>query len=59
MDENFRDLCSDYLLCVSMVLDRKNQLNKTIAEIAEFEELQKVMETEILKEIQKEKKIIF
>ena len=53
-DENFRDLCSDYMLCLSMILDRKNEMNEYRAEIAEFEEIQQNLEAEILKEIMKE-----
>lgn len=53
-DENFRDLCSEYMLCASMILERKNQINKHLEEIAEFEELQRLMEEEILREILKE-----
>lgn len=52
-DENFRELCSDYLLCVSMILVRKNDIDKNREEIAEFQDLQKTMKVEILKEIQK------
>ena len=52
-DENFRELCSDYLLCVSMILVRKKEIDKNRAEIAEFEDLQKAMKVEILREIQK------
>ena len=53
-DENFRDLCSDYILCTSMVLERKKALNNSIDDIGEFEELQLELEKEILKEILKE-----
>ncbi len=53
-DENFRDLCSDYILCTSMVLERKKVLNNSIDDIGEFEELQHELEKEILKEILKE-----
>ncbi len=52
-DENFRDLCSDYLLCVSMILVRKKEIDKKKEEIAEFEDLQKTMKVDILREIQK------
>lgn len=50
-DENFRDLCSDYLLCISMVLERKNDINKKQEEITEFEDLQRNLKAEILNEI--------
>ena len=52
-DENFRELCSDYLLCDSMILVRKKEIDKNRAEIAEFEDLQKAMKVEIFREIQK------
>ena len=50
-DENFRDLCSDYILCISMILDRKNELNKNKEEIAEFEDIRQNLEAEILNKI--------
>ncbi|MCX7551262.1 hypothetical protein [Xanthomarina sp. F2636L] len=43
-DENFRDLCSDYMLCASMVLEDQ---------ILEYKELLRELEAEILKEILK------
>ena len=52
-DENFRELCSDYLLCVSMILVRKKEIDKNREEIAEFQDLQKTMKVEIFREIQK------
>jgi hypothetical protein len=52
-DENFRDLCSDYLLCISMILVRKNNIEYNKSEIGEFQHLKKDMKEEILKEIQK------
>ena len=52
-DENFRDLCSDYLLCISMILVRKNNIESDKMEIGEFQHLKKDMKEEILKEIQK------
>ncbi|MDW5290594.1 hypothetical protein [Formosa sp. PL04] len=50
-DENFRELCSDYILCLSMVLKRQEDITKHKEEIAEFEELQQNLEAEILNEI--------
>ena len=50
-NEDFRDLCSDYMLCLSMILDRKNERDKNKEEFAEFEELLQNLEAEILKEI--------
>lgn len=57
-NENFRELCADYILCTTMVLDRKNEMNKNTAEIAEFEDLQRNLEEEILKELKKSSDII-
>lgn len=51
-DQNFRDICSDYLLCSAMVLEKQNEGIKT-AEFAEFVALQKDMKAEILNEILK------
>ena len=56
-NEDFRDLCSDYLLCHTMILERKKFLEKNQVEIKEFEELQMSMELEIHKAIVKEKNI--
>jgi hypothetical protein len=50
-DENIRDLCSDYLLCVSMILVRKNEFNKSEKELAEFKDLLGNLKAEILNEI--------
>ena len=54
IDEDFRQLCFDYMLCISMISDRQEQLNKNIEEIAEFEEIESDMKQEILKEISRE-----
>ena len=51
-DQNLRDICSDYLLCSAMVLEKQNEGIKT-AEFAEFVALQKDMKAEILNEILK------
>ncbi len=51
-DQNFRDICSDYLLCSAMVLEKQNEGIKT-AEFAEFVALQKDMKAEILNKILK------
>ena len=56
VDENFRDLCKDYILCTSMVLKRKKENNKIVEETEELEELQREMEKEILHEIMRESK---
>lgn len=54
-NEDFRDLCSDYLLCNKMILERKKVLEKNQLEITEFQELQRSIEGEIYNEIVKEK----
>lgn len=48
-DGNFRDLCKDYILCASKVLDMKKELNKYNAQIEEYEVLQRQLEDELLK----------
>lgn len=53
-DENFRDLCLDHILCSAMVLERKKSLNKNIAYVEEYEELQRNLEQEILQKIMKD-----
>ncbi|GGG47239.1 hypothetical protein [Bizionia arctica] len=47
IDENFRDMCSDYMLCRSMVLERKNDRNINREEFADMEVLQRSLEEEI------------
>ncbi|PZX55584.1 hypothetical protein [Algoriphagus chordae] len=53
-DENFRDLCKDYLLCAGNVLEMKKKADSYSAEIEEYEELQRNLEQEILHIIIKE-----
>ena len=50
-DENFRDLCTDYILCSAMVLVRKKGTQIINEELAEFEVLQHDLLLEIDKEI--------
>ncbi|GGG47335.1 hypothetical protein GCM10010976_18430 [Bizionia arctica] len=51
-DENFRDLCSDYDLCTSMILQRKIAEHKNKAEINEYETLQLILKEDIIKVLQ-------
>ena len=47
-DENFRDLCSDYMLCAGSMQDMKKESNKYKEQIEEYEELQRDLQQEIL-----------
>jgi hypothetical protein len=51
--EDFRDLCKDYMLCASAVLDMKKDLNTHKKQIEEYEEVQQNLEQEILRMISK------
>lgn len=55
-DENFRDLCSDYILCAAMVQKMKKDPHSEIQIREEYEELQASLEEEILENIMKDKK---
>lgn len=48
-DASFRELCTDYILCASKILDFKTELVKYGAQIEEYEDLQRRLEQEILK----------
>lgn len=50
-DENFRDLCSDYILCAAMVRKMMNDLKKDNSSREEYEELQQNLEEEILQNL--------
>lgn len=52
-NEDFRDLCKDYILCASSVLDMKKDLNAYSEQIEEYEDLQLSLEQEILRMIAK------
>jgi len=54
-DENFRDLCSDYILCVAMVQKMKKQVDADKGSCEEYEELQQHLEEEILQNLMKGK----
>jgi hypothetical protein len=47
-DENFRDLCADYILCASRVRELKTELEIQPKKLEEYEELQHHLEEEIL-----------
>ncbi|MCG2462315.1 hypothetical protein K8352_16255 [Flavobacteriaceae bacterium F89] len=50
-DEDFRDLCKDYLLCASNVLEMKTEISNFSAQTREYEDLQRNLEQEILQMI--------
>ena len=54
-DENFRDLCSDYILCAVTVQNIKKQADADIESREEYEELQQHLEEEILQNLMKDK----
>jgi len=55
-DENFRDLCSDYILCVAMVQKMKKESHLDIQSREEYKELHESLEVEILQNIMSDKK---
>ena len=56
-DENFHDLCSDYVLCTSMLHKGQKELNIGNQKINEFKDLQRELENEIREEILKKSKL--
>lgn len=52
-DENFRELCSDYMLCAKSVQDIRDDLIRYKEQIKEYEEVKKNLEQEILRMIVK------
>jgi hypothetical protein len=54
-DASFRELCIDYILCASKILDLKMRLEECGDQIEEYEDLQRNLEEEILKMIVKKK----
>ena len=48
-DPSFRELCSDYMLCASQILELKSESGEHSAKLEEYEELQRNLEHEILK----------
>lgn len=54
-DENFRDLCSDYILCAVMVQKIKKEQDTDLENRKEYEELQQHLEEEILQNLMKDK----
>ena len=54
-NENFRDLCSDYVLCAKSVHEIKEDFNKYKEQIEEYEGLKSNLKEEILSMITKEK----
>lgn len=52
-NENFRDLCADYILCAGTVQELKNTMSGNSEQINEYEELQLSLQEEILQLITK------
>ena len=48
-DASFRELCTDYILCASKILDLKTGLEECSDQIKEYEDVQRNLEQEILK----------
>jgi hypothetical protein len=46
-DENFQDLCKDYLLCISIASEMKKNTNKNRAQLEEYENLKESLQQEI------------
>jgi hypothetical protein len=46
-DENFSDLCKDYLLCASNVIKMKKDNNKKNTSLEEYDDLKKSLQEEI------------
>ncbi|WPR75277.1 hypothetical protein [Algoriphagus sp. NG3] len=51
----FLELCTDYMLCSSRILEIKKELEKHNLQIGEYEDLQRKLEEELLKYINKTK----
>jgi hypothetical protein len=47
-DENFQDLCKDYLICARNVMEMKKESDKCKKQMEEYEDLRKELEQEIL-----------
>ncbi len=52
-DENFLELCTDYIFCGNKVLEMKKEMDKNRRLIEEFEGLQQQLELEILDTVNK------
>jgi hypothetical protein len=50
-DASFRELCTDYILCASKILDLKSSLEDCSDQTKEYEDVQRNLEQEILKMI--------
>jgi uncharacterized protein YdcH (DUF465 family) len=46
-DENFQDICHDYILCASNVKEMKKQTTKNSAHLQEYKDLKKSLKQEI------------
>jgi hypothetical protein len=54
-NEDFESLCSDYELCMNMVNSVKQETEQTHSKLAEYLEIKKELETEILNYLNKKK----
>lgn len=50
-DSAFRELCADYILCASKILDMKSEIGDCQTKLAEYEELQYHLEEEMAQRI--------
>lgn len=53
-NENFRDLCSDYILCARTLQGLRNDLDVNLDRINEYDDLQQGLQEEILRFITRE-----
>jgi len=47
VDHNFRELCTDYILCAEKIAQLKSTLDNYIASMQEYEQLKEALEGEI------------
>jgi len=47
-DSSFRELCADYMLCASKILELKTESGEEEVKLEEYEEVQRSLEHEIL-----------
>ena len=55
-DATFQDLCMDYIICASKLLDLKMEYDKSESQVKEYEDLQLSLEEEMLNLILKRRK---
>ncbi|MDN3723557.1 hypothetical protein QRD02_04125 [Aequorivita sp. SDUM287046] len=52
-DENFRDICKDYILCTSYIMEQKKNSNKYRIQLEEYEDVKQNLEEEIFRMLSK------